>query len=103
MIAPRFRSLQLRLAVQLAARAWPLERAAAEKQAVEAEQLSESARSYHDQARETDPGASDSGEDEALAIEAFETRVLVGRHPDDPGRLKSAAVPEEIIAKFKKG
>jgi 4-hydroxybenzoyl-CoA thioesterase len=40
---------------------------------------------------------------EALAIEAFETRVLVGRHPDDPGRLKSAPVPEEIIAKFKQG
>jgi 4-hydroxybenzoyl-CoA thioesterase len=40
---------------------------------------------------------------ERLAIEAFETRVLVGRHPDDPGRLKSAAVPEEIIAKFKQG
>src|SRR3974390_119545 len=37
---------------------------------------------------------------EALAIEAFETRVLVGRHPDDPGRLKSAAVPGEIIARF---
>jgi len=33
---------------------------------------------------------------EALAIEAFETRVLVGRHPDDPARLKIAAVPEEI-------
>src|SRR6202047_1726467 len=40
---------------------------------------------------------------ERLAIEAFETRVLVGRHPDDPGRLKSAAVPEEIIAKFIEG
>jgi len=40
---------------------------------------------------------------EALAIEAFETRVLVGRHPDDPARLKSAAVPEEIIAKFMRG
>ena len=40
---------------------------------------------------------------EALAIEAFETRVLVGRHPDDPGRLKSAPVPEEIIAKFNRG
>ena len=38
---------------------------------------------------------------EALAIEAFETRVLVGRHPDDPGRLKSAPMPEEIIARFK--
>ena len=40
---------------------------------------------------------------EALAIEAFETRVLVGRHPDDPARLKSVAVPEEIIAKFMGG
>ena len=27
-------------------------------------------------------------------------RVLVGRHPDDPSKLKSAPVPEEIIAKF---
>jgi 4-hydroxybenzoyl-CoA thioesterase len=40
---------------------------------------------------------------ERLAIEAFETRVLVGRHPDDPGRLKSAPVPQEIIAKFQHG
>src|SRR3984885_2298921 len=40
---------------------------------------------------------------ERLAIEAFETRVLVGHHPDDPGRLKSAPVPEEIVAKFMKG
>src|SRR6266705_3027414 len=40
---------------------------------------------------------------EALAIEAFETRVLVGRHPDDPSKLKSAAVPEEIVAKFMRG
>jgi 4-hydroxybenzoyl-CoA thioesterase len=37
----------------------------------------------------------------ALAIEAFETRVLVGRHPDDPARLKSAPMPEEIIARFR--
>src|SRR5450631_3931649 len=40
---------------------------------------------------------------EALAIEAFETRVLVGRHPDDPARLKSAAVTELIIARFMRG
>ena len=40
---------------------------------------------------------------DALAIEAFETRVLVGHHPDDPTRLKSAAMPDEIIAKFMKG
>ncbi|HKH02079.1 MAG TPA: acyl-CoA thioesterase, partial [Bradyrhizobium sp.] len=37
------------------------------------------------------------------AIEAFETRVLVGRHPEDPARLKSATVPPEIIAKFTQG
>ncbi|MBR0799772.1 acyl-CoA thioesterase [Bradyrhizobium jicamae] len=40
---------------------------------------------------------------EALAIEAFETRVLVGRHPDDPGKLKSAPFPQEIIDRFMKG
>ena len=40
---------------------------------------------------------------EALAIEAFETRVLVGRHPDDPSRLKSAPMPPEIIERFKQG
>jgi 4-hydroxybenzoyl-CoA thioesterase len=40
---------------------------------------------------------------QVLAIEAFETRVLVGRHPDDPARLKSAAVPPEIIKKFMQG
>src|SRR5579872_2353635 len=38
-----------------------------------------------------------------LAIEAFETRVLVGHHPDDPDRLKSAPLPEEMVAKFKNG
>ena len=37
---------------------------------------------------------------EALEIVAFETRVLVGRHPDDPNKLKSAPMPQEIIAKF---
>ena len=40
---------------------------------------------------------------DALAIEAYETRVLVGRHPDDPARLKSAPMPDEIIARFKQG
>jgi 4-hydroxybenzoyl-CoA thioesterase len=40
---------------------------------------------------------------EALAIEAFETRVLVGHHPEDPAKLKSAAVPAEVIAKFMQG
>ena len=37
---------------------------------------------------------------EALAIEGFETRVLVGRDPAKPDQLKSAPVPEEMIAKF---
>jgi 4-hydroxybenzoyl-CoA thioesterase len=39
---------------------------------------------------------------EALAIEAFETRVLVGRDPDNPDKLKSAPVPPEIIARFER-
>ncbi|MFC0241370.1 acyl-CoA thioesterase [Rhodopseudomonas telluris] len=40
---------------------------------------------------------------EALAIEAFETRVLVGRDPADPDKLKSTAIPAEIVEKFKRG
>ena len=40
---------------------------------------------------------------DALAIEAFETRVLVGRDPADPDKLKSAAIPAEIIEKFMRG
>jgi len=34
---------------------------------------------------------------EALAIEAFETRVLVGRHPENPARLKSAPVRRRLL------
>jgi 4-hydroxybenzoyl-CoA thioesterase len=37
---------------------------------------------------------------EALAIEAFEIRVLVGRDPANPDKLKSAAFPPEMVAKF---
>jgi 4-hydroxybenzoyl-CoA thioesterase len=40
---------------------------------------------------------------EALAIEAFETRVLVGKHPDDSAKLKSAPMPPEIIERFMRG
>ena len=40
---------------------------------------------------------------EALAIEAFETRVLVGRDPSTPEKLKSAPVPPEIVKKFMEG
>jgi len=35
-----------------------------------------------------------------LAIEAWETRVWVGRHPDDPERIKSRPIPEAVKARF---
>jgi 4-hydroxybenzoyl-CoA thioesterase len=35
-----------------------------------------------------------------LAVEGFETRVWVGEHPDDPARMKSQPIPQEIIEKF---
>ena len=38
--------------------------------------------------------------DDELAVEGFETRVWVGRHPDDPSRIKSKPVPEEIVRLF---
>ncbi len=38
--------------------------------------------------------------DTALAVEGFETRVWVGRHPDDPHRIKAQAIPESVTAKF---
>ena len=37
---------------------------------------------------------------EALALEGFETRVLVGRDPGNPDKLKSAPFPAEMVAKF---
>lgn len=37
---------------------------------------------------------------EALAIEGFEARVLVGRDPVNPDKLKSAPFPAEMVAKF---
>jgi 4-hydroxybenzoyl-CoA thioesterase len=40
---------------------------------------------------------------QALAIEAFETRVLVGRDPVNPDKLKSAPFPPEMVAKFTGG
>ncbi len=39
----------------------------------------------------------------ALATEGRETRVWAGRHPDDPARMKSQAIPEEVIALFRDG
>lgn len=35
---------------------------------------------------------------DALAVEGFETRVWVGRHPDDPARIKAQPIPDEIAA-----
>ena len=39
----------------------------------------------------------------ALAVEGFETRVWVGRHPDDPTRMKSQAIPPEVVARLAHG
>jgi 4-hydroxybenzoyl-CoA thioesterase len=36
-----------------------------------------------------------------LAAEGFETRVWTVRDPDDPERLRSQAIPAEVIARFK--
>ena len=38
--------------------------------------------------------------DDAVAIQAWETRVWVGRHPDDPEKIKSQPIPEEVKARF---
>ncbi len=35
-----------------------------------------------------------------LAAEGFETRVWVVRHPDDPRRMKSQAIPADIVTKL---
>ncbi len=37
---------------------------------------------------------------ERLAIEAWETRVWVGPHPDDPERSKSRPIPRIVIARL---
>jgi 4-hydroxybenzoyl-CoA thioesterase len=37
---------------------------------------------------------------EILAIEAWETRVWVGPHPEDPKRLKSRPIPRVVIARL---
>lgn len=38
--------------------------------------------------------------EDQLAIEAWETRVWVGRHPDDPDRIKGQTIPDEVKARF---
>ena len=38
---------------------------------------------------------------EVLAIEAWETRVWVGRHPDNPDGIKAKPIPDEVIGLFR--
>jgi 4-hydroxybenzoyl-CoA thioesterase len=38
-----------------------------------------------------------------LTVEGFETRVWTVRHPDDPSRIKSQAIPRDMIARFEEG
>ena len=41
--------------------------------------------------------------DGTLAVEGFETRVWVGRHPGRPGGIKAQSIPQEVIARFSEG
>ena len=36
-----------------------------------------------------------------VAIEAYEKRVWVGKDPENPDRLRSVPIPDEVVAKFK--
>jgi 4-hydroxybenzoyl-CoA thioesterase len=36
-----------------------------------------------------------------LSVEGFETRVWVGRDPADASKIKSQAIPGEVLARFK--
>jgi len=38
---------------------------------------------------------------DVLAVEGSETRVWAAADPDDPARLKSRPIPEDVIARFK--
>jgi len=37
---------------------------------------------------------------DTLAVEGFETRVWVGRHPDDPARIKAQPIPDEVVTRL---
>jgi 4-hydroxybenzoyl-CoA thioesterase len=39
--------------------------------------------------------------DTQLAVEGFETRVWVGKHPEKPGAMKSQPIPRELIDRFR--
>jgi 4-hydroxybenzoyl-CoA thioesterase len=41
--------------------------------------------------------------DGALAVEGFETRVWVGRDPNDPDKIKSKPLPPELAERLAKG
>lgn len=41
--------------------------------------------------------------DGELALEGFETRVWVGRDSQDPSKIKSKPIPDDLAAKFKSG
>ncbi|GIK79876.1 MAG: acyl-CoA thioesterase [Pseudorhodoplanes sp.] len=38
-----------------------------------------------------------------LCVEGFETRVWVGHDPQDPSRIKSRPIPDDLAAKFRAG
>jgi 4-hydroxybenzoyl-CoA thioesterase len=38
--------------------------------------------------------------DGELAVECFDTRVWVERHPDDADKVRSKPIPQEVIDKF---
>jgi 4-hydroxybenzoyl-CoA thioesterase len=40
--------------------------------------------------------------DDVVAVECFETRVWVGRDPDDPNKMKAKPFPSEIVKRFKR-
>jgi 4-hydroxybenzoyl-CoA thioesterase len=41
--------------------------------------------------------------DGKLAVEGQETRVWIGRDPDDPSRMRSKPIPPDVIERFKVG
>jgi len=38
-----------------------------------------------------------------MAVEGFETRVWVRRHPEDQSRIKAQPIPREVIERFSRG
>ncbi|NWG26195.1 MAG: acyl-CoA thioesterase [Pseudorhodoplanes sp.] len=41
--------------------------------------------------------------DGEMALEGFETRVWVGKDPDDPNKIKAKPIPEDLAARFRAG